>query len=335
MDELVFPLAAVIATFFVLIPLLTIVSRAVLAIRRRRGPSWASFGSEVTFAWLVAPTLLPVLWLTSSALHQTEPGRTAQSCFFDHVEATTCVDTLLLLGFLIVGMVATVGSRLWREWPRVMLRRLDDEHALRRRVSEVVAGDVHLRSLRIIVVRDSANPICTLGLLRPVVVIDACFVREADAKMLRAALLHEHAHIVGRDTLRSFVARLCLMANPAGALLGPDFERWRNAREAGCDGEAVHRGGDALALAESLVHAARFRCGGLSPHSAALCGHGGATLKLRLTLLLNGPPAPTRTLGHLVLAVGAWAAVIAPHVGSSGLLEYFHFEVERLLHALL
>lgn len=335
MDEFVFPLAAVVATFFVLIPLLTVVSRAVLAIRRRRAASWASFGSEATFAWLVAPTLVPVLWLTSAALHQNEPARTAASCFFDHGEATTCADTLLLLGFLLIGMTATVGLRLWREWPRVVLRQLDDGHELVQQVARVVKVDAHLRRLRIAVVRDCAEPICTLGLLRPIVVIDACFVRDTDPKMLRAALLHEHAHIAGRDILRSFVARLCLSANPAGALLGPDLDRWRSAREAVCDSEAVQRGGDPLALAESLVRAARFRCGGLSPHSVSLCGHSGAALKLRLTLLLNGPPVPIRTIGHLALAVGICAAVAMPHFGSSGLLEHFHFEIERLLHFFL
>ncbi len=335
MDELFFPLAAVAATFLVLIPVLTLASRAALALSRRRAASWASFGSEATFAWLVAPTLLPVLWLTSSALHQSEPARTSESCFFEHVEATTCFDTLLLLGLLVVGMAATVAARLWREWPRAKLRPLAREHDLVRRILDVAERDIHLRTLRIVVVRESTEPIYTLGLLRPVVVIDACFVRDSDSQVLHAALLHEHAHIAGRDTLRSFLARLCLAANPAGALLAPDFERWRAAREAVCDSEAVYHGGEPLALAEGIVRAAKFRCVGLASHGAALCGHGGATLKLRLALLLDGPPAPVRTTGHIVLAAGVFAALTVPHIESLGLLEHFHFEVERLLHSLL
>ncbi|HJK92364.1 MAG: hypothetical protein CMH69_10230 [Nitratireductor sp.] len=334
MDELLFPLAAVATTFFLVIPLLTLVSRGVLSMTRRRTSSWASFGSEVTFAWLVAPTLLPVLWLTSSALHQSEPMRTAESCFIDHVEATTCIDTLMLLGLMIVGVAASVGIRLWRERPQVVLHRLGSDHPLVRRVEHIIRDDAHLRALRVVVVRESPEPIYTLGLLRPIVVVDACFIREADEQMLRAALLHEHAHIAGFDTLRSFVVRLCLGANPVGSLLAADFERWRNAREAVCDGEAVHRGGEPLALAEGILRAARFRCGGLVP-GAALCGHGGAALKLRLALLMQGPPAPVRTIGHIVLAVGVFAALTVPHIDSLGLLEHFHFEVERLLHSLL
>jgi len=334
MDELLFPLAAVATTFFLVIPLLTLVSRGVLSLTRRRTSSWASFGSEVTFAWLVAPTLLPVLWLTSSALHQSEPMRTAESCFIDHVEATTCIDTLILLGLMIVGVAASVGIRLWRERPQVVLHRLGSDHELVRRVERLIRDDAHLRGLRVVVVRESPEPIYTLGLLRPIVVVDACFIREADEQMLRAALLHEHAHIAGFDTLRSFVVRLCLGANLVGSLLAADFERWRNAREAVCDGEAVHRGGEPLALAEGILTAARFRCGGLVP-GAALCGHGGAALKLRLALLMQGPPAPVRTIGHIVLAVGVFAALTVPHIDSLGLLEHFHFEVERLLHSLL
>lgn len=333
MDEILFPLAAVAATFCLVIPLFTLVSSGVLSLIRRRTSSWASFGSEATFAWLVAPTLLPVLWLTSSALHQIEPMRTTETCF-NHVETTACVDALMLFGLMLVGVAASVGIQLWRERPQVVLRRLEGDHELVQRVGRIIRDDAHLSMLRIVIVCASTEPIYTLGLIRPIVVVDACFIREADEQMLRAALLHEHAHITGFDTLRSFIVRLCLGANPVGSLLAADFERWRNAREAVCDSEAVHRGGEPLALAEGILRAARFRCGGLVT-GAALCGHSSAALRLRLALLMHGPPAPVRTLGHAVLAVGVFVALTVPHIESLGLLEHFHFEVERLLHSLL
>lgn len=335
MDELLFPLAAVAATFLVLIPALTLVSRGVLAVSRRRTSSWPRFGSEATYAWLVAPTLLPILWLTSSAVHLSEPMRTAESCLISHSVATACLDSLVLLGVLVAGITALIGFRLWREWPRQSLVHLPNHHELVRRVTSIAQADPHLRKLRIVVACKSAHSVSAFGLLRPVVVLDACFVRQADREMLRAALLHEHAHIAGFDTLRGFVARLCLSANPVGWLLAPDLERWRNAREAVCDGEAVHRGGEPLALAEGLVRAARLRCGQLAPHSVALCGHSAATLKLRLALLLQGPPSPVRTLGHVALLVGVLAALSVPHVESLGLLDHFHFQVEHLFRSLL
>jgi hypothetical protein len=126
-----------------------------------------------------------------------------------------------------------------------------------------------------------------------------------------------------------------LRANPAGKLLISDFERWRGAREAICDREAVHRGGEPLALAEGIVRAARFRCDDLKPQAASmLCGHDAAALKLRLALLLNGSPAPVRTLGHIVLVLGVIAVLVIPHVESLGALEHFHFEAERLLRSI-
>ncbi|TXD35343.1 M56 family metallopeptidase [Lujinxingia vulgaris] len=331
MNEVYFPLAAVATTFFVVIPLLTLLCRGALAWSRRRTSSWANFGSETTFGWLVAPTLLPILWLTSSALHQSEPGIAADPCLMDHV-ATTCVDTFMLLGFMLAGIVLTVGVRLWREWPQTPLHRLGDAHELSQSIGLIARNDAYLRSLRIAVVEHSTEPIFTLGLLRPIVVMDACFVRDADASMLRAALLHEYAHITGLDTLRSFMIRLCLSVNPAGSLLQADFARWRSAREALCDTEAVHHGGEPLALAESIVKAARFRCGALLPNAAALCGDNAIALRLRVTLLLDGPPAPVKTLGHIILLLTALAIFGVPHLEGFGLLEHFHFEVERVLH---
>lgn len=335
MSELLFPVAALVATFFVLVPCLTLVSHAVLRLRRQRTRSLANFGSEKTFALLVAPTLIPVLWLTSSALHQSEPMQMAESCLIDHSAATTCTDTLLLLGLLIAGSVAIIGLRLWCEWPRLALKTLDKQHDFVRQVESIAARDKYLKAMRISVVHSSPEPIYTFGLFRPRVVVDACFVRDADSELIRAALLHEHAHVGGRDILRSFIVRVCLTANPAGWLLRNDFHRWRTAREALCDGEAVHRGGEALALAEGIVRAAKFRCVGLFPQAAALCGHSKAALNLRIALLLSGPPAPVKTVGHILLGLGVIVALGTPHVEGLGLLERFHFEVERLFHSRL
>jgi beta-lactamase regulating signal transducer with metallopeptidase domain len=332
MSEVIFPLATVAGTFLVLVPVLTLASRAALALSRRRCASWARFGSETNYAWLVGPTLLPVIWVTSSALHHSEPTRSLGACLIDHVQGTTCVDTLLLIGAMFAGLLLTVVFRLWREWPRTALRRLGNAHELSRRVNEITRGDPHLRSLRVAVVQHATEPVVTVGLLRPLVLIDACFVRGADPQILRAALLHERAHIAGLDTFRCFVARLCLSLNPAGALLVADFERWRSAREAMCDGEAVERGGEPLALAEGILRAARFRCGDLPLHAVSLCGHDAAALKLRIALLLEGPPPPVRSLGHAFLALGIVGVLAIPHLGDIGLLEQFHFAVERLFH---
>ena len=196
-------------------------------------------------------------------------------------------------------------------------------------------ASLSLRGARLVVVRGSSVAIHTRGLLRPTIVVDACFARTADDEVLVAAVLHEVAHVRGRDALRGFVARACMAVNPAARLLRPELERWRSAREAGCDEEAVSSGGRALALAAGIVQAAKFRCAELPAHCVGLCGHDAAALRLRLSLLLAEPSPPARTHGGRVLAALIAGVVVAPHMAGPGLLERFHFAVERLLGPLL
>ncbi|MCA9564237.1 MAG: M48 family metalloprotease, partial [Myxococcales bacterium] len=176
------------------------------------------------------------------------------------------------------------------------------------------------------------EPAFTYGLFRPTLVLDACFVREIDDPSLRAVLLHELAHIAGRDMFRRFMFRLCRAINPAGALLDADFAHWCSAREAACDSEAVERGGSPLALAHSILRAARFRCATPLLGIAALCGHEMASLRLRLALLLEGPARPRKSFGHAVLLVVCAIALAIPHLHPFAVLDAFHLSVEQLLH---
>ncbi len=333
MGELLFPVAALAATFLLIMPSLTWLSRALLARKRRRARSWAEFGGESTFAWLAAPTVLPLSWLASSALHQSEPSQSLKSCLIDHVEATSCLDAVALLGLLVVGMVVAVARCVWREGPRLRVDAVGEGHPQAARVARVVSSDARLRGMSVVVARQAPTPVYVSGWLRPRGVVDACFARDADDAMLRAALLHERAHAAAYDTLRVFLIRLCLFINPAGGWLAADFGRWRQAREAQCDGEAIHHGGDALALAEGIVRAARFRCDGVvSCGIAMLGGQDLPALRLRLALLQHGPPRSARTLGHAALVVAVVIALVVPHVQEVGALDHFHLQVERLLH---
>lgn len=333
MGELVFPVAALALTFLVIVPAMTLVSRAVLSRRRARAASWTEYGSGSTFAWLVAPTVLPLVWLSSSALHEIEAGAAIRSCFNDHIEAT-CIDTLVLAGLLGFGVLALVARQSLRERLASKPTTLHRSHPLALRLREVASAHPALVGLRVRAVRGSRIPVYTSGVVAPRVFVDACFVRSADEAMLLAALLHERAHVVGRDTLRAFLARACLSANPLGRLLEPEFERWRQAREACCDGDAVADGGEALALAQSIVRAARFDCAEISPTAIAMLSrHGHHALRLRVMLLMDNPQTTARSVGQLVLLVAVIAGAAAPHVAGLELLSAFHFEVERLLHS--
>ncbi len=331
MAELVFPAVALALTFLILMPGLTLVSRAALARRRARASSWADFGGDGSFAWLVAPSLLPVAWLASSALHQSEPQQAAVRCLVEHTPAAlTCLDAALLLGVLVVG-VGVAAARHLRGTPAV--RSLPATHPLARRLASLAAASPGLRGLRVVVAHQAPAPVCSVGLWRPRAVVDACFAEGADDAMLRAALLHEAAHIRSRDPLRSALAALAFALNPASAWLAEDLERWRHAREALCDALAVQRGGDPLALAEGITRAARFSCAGEAACGVSrLCGRPAGALRLRLALLLHGPPSPRRTLGHLALAAALVAALAAPHHEGVAALDHLHTAVERALH---
>lgn len=334
MAELVFPLAAISATFFVVIPLLTLMSIAVLRHRRSHETIWARFGSGGTFALLVAPTAVPFLWLGSSAAHQSEPSQALESCLLDHIQGSNCADALFLTGVVGLGFLVAAAVRARSESPNLSLKRLDSHHPLQLRLAEIISRNRLLAGLHVDVVASSPEPVFTTGWLRTRCYLDACFVESADDKMLSAALLHERAHITAYDNLRCFAVRLALAMNPMGRLLEKDFLRWRQAREADCDSHAVFTGGEPLALAQSIIQAAKFRCAGpLQCGIAALSGTDVAALKLRVALLLDGPPRPQRTTGHPILFMAVAAALIGPHMDAFAFLDQFHIAVERLVHS--
>lgn len=325
MDEALFPLATLVIVFFGAMPLLSLVSRAVLG--RRRAEGLAAFGDEATFAWLVVPTLLPLVWLASSIAHQLD-GASGEVCANPHVSAAHCVDTLMLLGGLVALVAPAAIWHAWRERPRVVLTPLTPEHPLSARVARLVEA-LSWSGAEVIVARQAPAPAATIGWWRPRVVLDACFVRDADDAMIGAALLHERAHASARDVLRRVVARLCMSMNPAGRALRADLARWSVAREAWCDQQAVARGADPLALAQGIVRAAKFRCEESLCGAALLCGHDHGALRLRVALLMDGPAPlrPSRASALLLLTLALCAAV--PHVGPD-VLARFHEAIERL-----
>lgn len=335
MDELLFPVAALALTFLVFVPAMTLVSRAVLVRKRQNASNWAEYGTSSTYAWLVVPVLLPVAWLASSAAHELEAGAALRSCFIDHIEPA-CSDTLLLIVGLLGGGLFVLARQLRRAQNGVPRAALNRSTQLVLKARAVVQGHPGLRGLRIRVVSGSRIPLYTSGILRPIVSIDACFLEHADEEMLRGALLHERAHITAGDIVRVFVAQLFFSVNPLGHLLRPELEHWRQAREACCDGDAVAAGGEPMALAAGIIHAARFDCLEVRDGAfAALCDHDDRVLKLRLMLLMNSPLRTARSLGQFVLFAVVVVAIAAPHFEGFQLLSTFHYEIERLLHPLV
>lgn len=322
-----FPLVAMAVGFGVLVPAATWLSARWLQRRRERAAQWSHFGEDSVFVALVAPTAVPLVWVLSAALHQAETVCAATACMSDHGFAAICADAALL-ALALVGIGAVTFARSARASayrPRgaivpgatARLRALCDAHP-------------GLRSLRVVAVRDLGEAAMTSNLWRPQVSVDACFAMSADDAVLEAALLHERAHVAKRDPLRDVLVRAALALNPARAWLQPDFERWRQAREAGCDGAAVYEGGDALALAQGLVSAARFRCAGAERcgGAVALGGEGGDSLRLRIALLLEGPDRPRVSRAHALLVAALLALVVTAHFGAGAPLDLLHHLVE-------
>lgn len=325
MADLVFPLSALAIVLLVITPILTLVSRRALADRKRRG-AWADFGDGTAWLWLMLPVALPLGWLLSAAVSQLLPWSALAACRIEHVGAA-CVDGLLLV-LLTAGLVV-LARRRGGDSTAPLRRRTGTP--LSRRVDALAADLPALRRWPVWVVDGDDLPAAfTFGIRRPILAVRADFAdaafAEGDPDRLRAALLHEAAHARKRDVLRLAALRAAVWLNPIGRWLAADAERWRDAREAACDREAVALGADPLALAHCLVRAAgRPQRAGI----AALCQHDRATLRLRVALLVGGShraSAPRRGLGLALLAVGL--VLIAPHVGGEGLLDHFHHTIE-------
>jgi len=320
------------------VPVATLVTKGLLVARFRRDPHPRRHGSLGTFLLLLAPSLGAIAWFTSAGFHLSEPGADT-GCAIDHDGAAACVDAILFAG-LLSTLIVTAFTRGW--WRHASRRdrtvALPADAPASRRVTRICASHPRLRALsrrgdRVRVVATAAHPICTRGLLRPVIEVSVSFLARVGDEALLAALLHEAEHHDGRDPLRRLVAAASLTLNPCGALLRPELRRWSAAREAVCDERAVRHGADPLALADALVVAARTA----PPRGTLAVGLGGPSaglLQLRIQLLVGfarrhpgRPSAPALWIG-----LAATAAVIAlPHLLGAWPLDLAHGALERAL----
>lgn len=333
MSELVFPVTAFALTMLALMPALSLASRWLLHARRQRTRRWAEFGTTGNLALLIAPVLLPLTWLISSAFHQSETDRANDPCLLEHGVASTCIDAAILLGLVALWMGFVVARTWWNDRASLPKGLQPADRPAAERVAALCAQTSALASLAVHVVSGAPEPVFVQGVLRPRVFVDAGFVARVDDDVLLASLLHEAAHVRRRDTTLGFMLRFCQASNPAAAWLAPDAERWLHAREALCDRDAVHAGGSPLALAHGLLQAMRLRSAPPALNVASLCGDHNAVLRLRIALLLGGIDRDamhdSRVHAALPLLLLVAAASIAPHVEGYGVLEHFHLLVEQ------
>ncbi len=336
MNALAFPLLGALVVFLLAVPAATVLAKAVLVLRRRSTRHLPRFGSTATWLVIIAPVIAPVLWFISAAVHQSEPGGAIAACLFDHFDAFDCRDELVFALCLTLLLLVAGGRRLRHELaaPGAAGGPVGPSSAQARRVREACAARSALGALRVEVVTGALHPICTTGLVRPRVVVAVELVDSLDDEALVAALLHENAHAHALDPLRYFLAAVCLSLNPLAPLLRPELRRWRLAREASCDAEAVHAGGEPLSLAQAIVTAARP---GRRPGAwTAALGDGDAeAIRLRIGLLIGYADERAvhgkREAPFVALTGTLTFVAMLPHAVGSGPLDILHLEIERAL----
>lgn len=151
------------------------------------------------------------------------------------------------------------------------------------------------------------------GLVRVDAFVSLALVERASPALLRALLAHERGHRARRDALRALVTRTLSVAHLplVRAALHAELSL---AAEQACDELAAEQTGDRVAVAESLVVAARC----LQPprRSPLVRGFGASHLRARVVALLAAPSLPKRVrllpTTLVIAAVGLALAVCAP-----------------------
>jgi beta-lactamase regulating signal transducer with metallopeptidase domain len=154
-----------------------------------------------------------------------------------------------------------------------------------------------------LVVGDGASGPYLVGIVRPIIVVPPVLLE--DAQLLRAALLHELAHVRRRDAigrmLQVWATAVAWFAWPVVRRVG---KRLDLARESACDAWALEAGDIARpAYARLLVRMAELRSAAGAAHLAA--PH---ALDKRVAAVL-GPPARARIGVVQAVALVAWIAV--------------------------
>ncbi|HWN66673.1 MAG TPA: M56 family metallopeptidase [Haliangium sp.] len=334
MIELFFPVVGTLLVFLVAVPALTLVSCVALRFLPQAASSIDGHGNPVRYALTVAPVAVPVLWLVSASVHQLENGAPIAACVVDHLGTEICRDVVLfgflLLGVLGWGVARRLGLGRTADAQRVTMFRASDWRV--RRVQDLCRTHAVLsrHATRVHVVAQGRAPVCTRGLLRPRMELEAAVVEQLTDEELAAVLLHELEHARAGDPLRSLIAQVSLSLNPLGHLLSAEYARYCFAREALCDRRAVQLGADPLALARSIVAVAGNR-----PRPAlvaGLCGDGMSGIRLRVQLLFDYAarwPGPARRHAPFGLLTTATASLLLlPHFMGTGPLDLLHLGVE-------
>ena len=332
--EAALPVLGTAIIFGLILPAAALFARGVLWLLDRHRPPELNRLGALCYALLVGSTVLPLAWFLSACLHQAEIGTAEGVCVVPDPPGVLCPEVAALAGVLVLLVVATALPGLIREQRALRATHSTDALLVRSRIARLAQrhADLTLLRRRLVVVGDGQQPIATLGVFRPRVVISVSFANRLDDAALLAALKHESEHLRDRDPLRYFLAWWAISVNPLGRwLLGRELRRWILTREIHCDRGAVLSGAPPAALAHALVEAARFP----TAHAcAALRAADARVLRLRVGLLMayaDRRPLRWRTVPALRFALCALlVAILKPHPVEDGALDALHRATESV-----
>ena len=159
-----------------------------------------------------------------------------------------------LLGGTLLGLVLFAGFAFWSQLScsgRQPARLEPRWCSLRRRSAR------RARRVEAWVIEDPAPVSCTIGFLRPHVVVSTGLFVHLDDEEVDAVLAHEEGHVVGRDNLLVLLAQTVALTFALVPGVRMAFGRLRRAQELAADDFARARTGDPLVVASSLQKFAR------------------------------------------------------------------------------
>lgn len=172
----------------------------------------------------------------------------------------------------------------------------------------------------------------TVGLWKPLVVVDRTLWSSLDPIERLAVLHHEYAHRARGDALTQACLRVTSAILPWSVTHNPWLRAWRSATEVVCDRYAALKLHDATSVAKALVSVERLRAATRTSHdlTPALGVAAGGDLALRVRALLDDAPSSPlpltsdlRPIGFVLLAL---ATLLAAWPGG-----FLHHAAETLL----
>ncbi len=293
----------------------------------RLPPKWRA---RMRFSALVAPftvgslgviiALLPSFWhavgIANDHCLNVHAHAHGHLCFIHQPTSGSRLLAAIVLGSAIVLLVRVtlLLDRWWR--------------ARRILMSVVATSAVHPLGGRAYLL-SSDIPVCvTTGLLRPTIYFSSGAAAALGPDCIRAALAHEHGHVVRHETRARFLGALAETFHLPG--LGRSItQRWQEDAELVCDLLAARQVGSATLVAEALVRFQRALLrNGATPICAAacFCPHG-SPLTARITTLLA-------TNVERADALDDRDGRLAYHLGLIALLVGLGLQARPLHHAL-